>query len=89
MAQHVRTDAPAIDGALRAAVATCLLRMYSKPERVIACARALQNNSGAPLTGRALSQAFTAAAVSFQSGKTRSRRPLPMMCTLDMVWRSI
>src|SRR5208337_2574499 len=57
---------------VRAAVATCFFRTYSKPDRVIACALALRNNSGALLAGRTFSHAFMIVAVSFQSGRTRS-----------------
>ena len=57
---------------VREAVVACLAKIYSKPERVIAWARALRNSSGAVLAGRTFSHAFTAAAVSFQRGMEHS-----------------
>lgn len=76
-----------MDGCFRAAVATCLARIYSNPDRVIARPVALRKSSVSPLAGRTTSQAFNAAAVSFHRGSTRSRRPLPMtwMLAIDLV----
>jgi hypothetical protein len=51
--------------------------MYSKPARLIAAPSAFTNNSGTRTTPRTASQARRSAAVSFQSGRHRSFRPLP------------
>ena len=77
-----------MDGCVRAAVAACLARMYSKPERVMARPTALRNNAGSPLGGRRASQIFNAVVVSFHNGSTRSRRPFPSTWMLDSVGRS-
>ena len=45
--------------------------------RLIGAPRALTNTSGAPIGPRIANQARSAAAVVFQSGNDRSRRPLP------------
>jgi hypothetical protein len=47
------------------------------------CPSALRNSLGSPVGGREASHAFKAAAVSFHSGSTRSRRPFPSTWMLD------
>ena len=42
-----------------------LLKMYSKPDRVIACPVALRNNSGSPVFCRTASHILRILAVSF------------------------
>src|SRR5215471_5405504 len=59
------------------AVLTCLSRMYSKPDRVMAWPRALRKSSGVGAGPRIASHARNTVAVIFQSGRERSRRPLP------------
>src|ERR1035441_5984934 len=58
------------------AVWTCLRKMYSKPALVMASLRAFRNNSGTRTSPRTDNHARTADAVSFQSGRQRSFRPL-------------
>ena len=78
VAQHVQgMRLSRREGCAVAARATCLRKLYSKPDRVIGVPFLLRKISGAGVFGRTWVQARIAAAVSFQSGKTRSRRPLP------------
>jgi hypothetical protein len=72
------------DGQRLIAVSTCLCKMYSKPERVIASPRALRNNSGVAAVPLRANHARSATVVSFHSGRQRSRRPLP--CTRTLAW---
>src|SRR5262245_53905763 len=64
-------------------LAPASIQIYSNPERVMARPEALGNSSGQPSRGRIASHARKAIVVSFQSGRTRSRRPLPITRTLE------
>src|SRR5665213_3692307 len=65
----------ASDGHLLIAARTCLRRIYSKPDRVMAPPRALTNSSGTDVVDLIDSHARKAEAVSRQSGRQRCRRP--------------
>lgn len=65
------------DGHWAATTVTCLRRIYSKPARVIGCSSALTKSLGACGWPRIVRHARSSAAVYFQSGKSRSRCPLP------------
>ena len=67
------------DGHRVAALRACLCRMYSKPERVMASPRALQNSSGTSTVPLTANHARRADAVSFHKGRQRCLRPLPWM----------
>ena len=71
------TRFPCSVGWLAAALITCLARMYSNPDRVMARPLAFRNNSESPVWQRTFIQSLRTATVSFHSGRTRSRRPLP------------
>ena len=60
--------------------------MYSKPERVNACPRALTNSSGTAAVPLTANQARRAAVVVCHNGKHRSLRPLPWMSMLAWGW---
>ena len=72
------------EGQRSAALATCLARMYSKPDRVKERPAALRKSSGAGALPRIASHARKVATVSLHIGICLSRRPLPRtrMCVV-------
>jgi hypothetical protein len=66
------------EGCFALADRTCFARMYSNPDLVILSPRAFGNSAVLFGSPRTLSQSRSAAAVSFHSGSTLSRRPFPI-----------
>ena len=73
---------PTMDGIFCRAVATCRARRCAKPWRLRAMPRALRKRRSLPPLGRIASQSRRTDRVSRHSGNTRSRRPLPITCTV-------
>src|ERR1039458_1230967 len=71
------TERPSKDKQVFLAARTCLSRTYSNPDLLIAPPSAFTNNSGTDTVPRTTIHARMSVAVSFQSGRHRSLRPLP------------